>query len=155
SVRGGFGVYFNRVEGELVGQNLTPPPFSVTSTGAGDFGGSPSFAQPFVDIASGRSIPNKFPFTPYPQGSPVDFSLFEPFALNVIDPRFSVPYTFNYNLTIERQLTPTTVFSVGYVGLVGHKLTSAIELNPAGNESGNPVCAATPGCNVTNLFATV
>jgi hypothetical protein len=155
SIRGGAGVYFNRVEGELIGQNLTPPPFSQSSAGIGDKGGSPSLANPFTDVSTLASIPNKFPFTPYPAGYPVNFTQFEPFALNVIDGNFAVPYTYNYNLTIERQLTQSMVLSFGYVGLAGHKLSNAIELNPAGNESGNPICAATPGCNVTNLFATV
>jgi hypothetical protein len=84
SVRGGFGIYFNRTEEELTLQNLTDPPFSVTSTGIGDALGSPAFATPYTDINTGRSIPNKFPFSAPKPGTPIDFSsLFGPLTLNV------------------------------------------------------------------------
>jgi hypothetical protein len=59
----------------------------------------------------------------------------------------------NYNLTVERQLPGAFLFSASYVGLQGRKLTNAVELNPAGNESGNAICAAIAGCNSFNNFA--
>ncbi|HLY61962.1 MAG TPA: carboxypeptidase regulatory-like domain-containing protein [Terriglobia bacterium] len=154
SIHGGYGIYYNRTEEELALENLQAPPFSVSSAGIGDQGGSPSFINPFADINTGNAIPNKFPFTPAKPGSPVNFSLFEPFSLNVFDPNFSVPYSENYNLTVERELPGQMILSVAYVGLVGHKLTSVSEQNPAGSEFGNPICAATPGCNSFNSFAT-
>src|SRR5260370_1200489 len=43
---------------------------------------------------------------------------------------------------------------VGYVGWGGRRLTKVEEKNPAGNESGNAICAATPGCNAFNNFQT-
>ncbi len=62
-VRGGFGMYWNRdaEEGQL--QNLGDPPGFKNSFGARDFGGSPSFANPFVDIASGQAEANPFPYS--------------------------------------------------------------------------------------------
>jgi hypothetical protein len=106
-----------------------------------------------VDISTGKTLANKFPFAPAKPGSAVDFTLLEPFSLNVIDPNFSVPYSYNYNLTVERQLPSSMLMSFAYVGSVGHKLTNAIEINPAGNESGNAICAATPGCSsFTNYY---
>src|SRR5262249_8569654 len=62
SIRGGYGIYFNRFEEETALQNLEAPPFGLSSNGAGDFGGSPGFANPYVDIATGQSEKNKFPF---------------------------------------------------------------------------------------------
>jgi hypothetical protein len=38
--------------------------------------------------------------------------------------------------------------------LQGRKLTNTIELNPAGGEAGNPVCAADPTCSSFNNFIT-
>jgi hypothetical protein len=162
SIRGGYGIYFNRTEEELALQNLTPPPFALTSTGVGDVGGSPSFTAPFTSVTGTQSIPNKFPFVAPAAGSSINFSNYEPFSLNAVDPNLTVPYTQNFNLTVERQLPASMILSVGYVGLQGRKLTSAVELNPAGSAAGNPICAAflpttafPSGCNSTNNFATV
>jgi Carboxypeptidase regulatory-like domain/TonB dependent receptor len=47
------------------------------------------------------------------------------------------PYVMQYNLTIQRQITSGTVFSVGYVGSEGRHLFSPTHLNP-------PMCN-TPG----------
>ena len=154
SFRGGFGIYYNRTEEELSLQNLGAVPFSVNSAGAADSGASPSFANPFTSISTGTAFPNKFPFVLPTKGSNPNFSLYEPFSMNVIDPKLTVPYSMNYNLTIERQLSTTTVLTASYVGLQGRHLTNAVELNPAGSEAGNPVCVATPGCNEFNNFIT-
>ena len=142
SIRAGAGIYYNQVEEELSLQNLTAPPFSLSDSGIGDIGGSPSFAAPFVDIAGRASIPNKYPFTPPPAGSNVDFTFFEPFSLNVLDPRFAVPYSVNYNLTMQRELPGQMILSVGYVGSQGRHLERAFELNP----STPGACAAIPSC---------
>jgi hypothetical protein len=153
SIRSGFGIYYDKTEGEPLLQTLTPPPFSITSGGAADLGGSPSFANPFTDISTGTVNANPFPFSSPNPGAAVDFTKFPPFSITVIDKNLSVPYTMNYNLTIERELPGSIVLSVGYVGLQGRKLTNTIELNPAGNEAGNPICTADPTCNsFTNYF---
>jgi hypothetical protein len=154
SIRTGAGIYYNQVEEELSLQNLTAPPFSVSSSGIGDVGGTPSFADPFTDIA-GRPIgtngtatlTNKYPFTPPAAGSAVNFGFFEPMSLNVLDPHFAVPYSVNYNLTIQRELPGQMILSVGYVGSEGRHLERAYELNPAlpGACASEPTCIATTG----------
>ena len=154
SIRSGFGVYYDRTEEEPLLQTLTPPPFSLSSFGAADAGGSPSFATPYVDIGTGNAITNPFPFAPPQKGSAFDFTKLPPFSIVVIDRNLSVPYTMNYNLTIERELPGSIILSVGYVGLQGRKLTNTIELNPAGSEAGNPICAADQNCSPFNIFVT-
>jgi hypothetical protein len=131
SIRSGVGIYYNQVEEELSLQNLTAPPFSLSDAGIGDVGGSPTFAAPFTDISGAGSIPNKYPFTPPPAGSKVDFTFFAPMSLNVLDPKFAVPYSVNYNLTIQRELPGQMILSVGYVGSQGRHLERAYELNPS------------------------
>ena len=159
SIRGGYGIYYNRGEEELTLQNLNSPPFSLASHGIADAGGNPSFIAPYTDIKcisqtgaaiagcvpSGPSvsIPNKFPFTVPPAGSAVDFGFFEPLSLNVLDPNLRVPYAMNYNLTIEREMPGRMIVSVGYVGSVARHLESTHELNPGINPAG---CAANPAC---------
>ena len=144
-LRGGFGVYFNRSESELALQDLGSVPFSITSAGIGDVGGSPSFANPFTDISTGQSIPNKFPFTPPRKGSNVDFSQFFPLDINVIDPNFTSPYAMNYNLNVQRELPGAMIAQVGYVGAQGRHLELATEGNPI-SLAGAAACAADPKC---------
>jgi len=144
-IRGGFGVYFNRTESELATQDLGSVPFSLSSTGIGDIGGSPSFANPFTDISTGQSIPNKFPFTPPGKGSSVNFSQFFPLDINVVDPNLTSPYAMNYNLNIQRELPGAMIAQIGYVGAQGRHLELATEGNPI-SLAGAAACAADPTC---------
>jgi hypothetical protein len=151
SIRAGVGVYFNQIEEELTLQNLSAPPFALGSAGIADapVNGNPSFANPFMDISTGTTIGNKFPFSPPPAGSKVDFTFFEPFSLNLLDPNFSVPYTVNDNVTMQRELPGQMVLSVGYVGSFGRHLERAFDLNPGINPA---ACAASPTCVKNRVF---
>jgi hypothetical protein len=153
SIRGGYGIYFNRFNGETAGQTNGSPPFANTSRGVGDIAASPSFAAPFTGYApvfdstntfvigaTPASIPNKFPYAP--TATP-DFSIYEPMFVSVYDPHIAIPYAENFSLTIERQFGASTILSLGYVGSVAHHLLMAIELNPGINPAG---CAAVPAC---------
>ena len=142
SIRGGYGIYFNRSEDQPVLQGVFDPPFSIFSSGIAAVGGSPSFAAPFTDVTGSNSIPNLFPYT-LPSAASANFSLFEPLGLSVTDPHFTVPYAENYNLTVERELPAKTIVSLGYVGAVSHHLLVERELNPGLNPQG---CAANPTC---------
>jgi hypothetical protein len=134
------------VEEELLLQQLTAPPFSVTSGGIGDIGGSPAFANPWVDIATKQSIPNKFPFTPPPTGSKnVDFSFFEPMSLSVESPNLTSPYAMNFNINIQRELPGTMILQVGFVGAEGRHLEMAYEGNPI-TPAGTAACLASSSC---------
>jgi hypothetical protein len=152
SVRGGFGIYFNRYEEETALQNLAAPPFGLTSGGAGDFLGSPTFANPWVDI-SGVAPPagfpaNKFPFTAPKPGSPVDFSFFEPLSLNTSSPNLSTPYSMNFQLNIQREFSGNVVLSVGYVGALGRHLYRAYEQDFI-TAAGQAACKADHNCGGT------
>jgi hypothetical protein len=163
SIRGGAGMYYNRSEEELTLQNLLAPPFSLFDGGIGDLGAGqiPSFSTPFTDIrcvsqtgtaiapgsgacpATNSSIANKYPFTPPKAGAAVDFSFYEPFSLNLLDPNTRVPTAYNYNLTVQRQLPGQIILSIGYVGAEARHLEAVHELNPL---HGSTVCAVDPGC---------
>ena len=152
SVRGGFGIYFNRYEEETALQNLADPPFGLTSFGAGDFpvGGTPTFKDPWTDIGGGGTVANKFPFTPFPLGSAVDFTnLFEPLSLSTVSPSVSTPYAMNFNLNIQREFAGNTVFSIGYVGALGRKLFRAYEGDPF-SLAGQTFCRNTQACGGTS-----
>lgn len=146
SIRGGFGIYYNRFNGETALQTQGSPPFAIISTGIGDAGipgTSPVFAAPFTGYAGGGaivSLPNKFPYAPSPTP---DFSVTEPLSISVYDPNISIPYAENYSLTIERQIGSSSVVSIGYVGSEGRRLLITREINPGINPAG---CAADPAC---------
>jgi Carboxypeptidase regulatory-like domain len=132
SVRAGWGIYYNVSEEELTLQNLQSVPFSLFSSGVGNIGGSPAYANPFVAINnSATSVTNQFPFTPFKLNSAINYGPFEPLsASNFIDPNFNVPYNMNYNLTVQHQVNRNVVGTVSYVGSQGRRLEAVTALNP-------------------------
>jgi len=81
----------------------------------------------------------------------LDFSIYEPFnffpGYNI---KNRLPYGEHFNLSIQRELSKSTVLTLAYVGTGGHHLITQNESNP-----GDPVLCqqlnATPGViDVTN-----
>jgi hypothetical protein len=127
SIRGGYGIYYNRDQEEQSLQNLLDPPFVTVSTGIGDVGGSPSFASPFTDVSGTGSLANKFPAAiPAPGDTNIDwpdlYSLngYATFDRNL----YTVPYAQNFNLNIQRALPGNLLLQVGYIGSLGRRLAS-------------------------------
>jgi len=144
SIRGGFGIYFNRFEEETALQNLGTPPFGLGSSGIGDVGGRVGFADPWKTPTGGAppGFVNKFPFTPPAVGDPTfDFGFFEPMSINTNANNLSTPYAMNFNLNIQREFPGNTVVSLGYVGSLGRHLYRAYEGNPI-TAAGQARCAA-------------
>jgi hypothetical protein len=144
-IRGGFGIYFNRTEEELGLQQLSAAPFSITNFGVGNIGGSPSFANPFRDVATGQFASNPFPFIPATKGQAVDFSAFYPLDMNISNPNSTSPYAMNFNLNVQRELPGSMLLQVGYVGAQGRHLEIVYEGNPI-SPAGQAECAADPAC---------
>jgi hypothetical protein len=159
SVRGGIGLYYNRSEEELVLQSLLQPPFALGTTGASSIS-SPALATPFstinpapVGALGSGTLANPFPFTPPAVGSAVNFAPFEPlgFNFNASDPRLTSPRTTNFNLNVQRQLSKSTIVTVGYVGSIGRHEEGAYDVNLAGG--GNGVNAAAAAFNGGSCFS--
>jgi Carboxypeptidase regulatory-like domain len=132
-LRGGLGLYWNRVQGEGAQVNSNDPPFSENSVGAAGLGGNPSFADPFADIAGtpGASYPvNPFPYSVPTPGQNVSFMSLYPLEMDNLTSDVDVPYTYNYNLNIQRAFPSNMVLTVGYVGSLGRKLIRAREGDP-------------------------
>lgn len=149
SVRAGFGVYYNRDQEEQSLQNLVDPPVFYISHGAGDFGGSPAFANPYADVAGRGSEPNPFPFTTPSVGGAVNWSIYNELSQSAFSPGYSVPYTYNYNLNLQRSFGGDYIAQIGYVGSVSHRLASWYEgdpITPAGHAAclTNGLCTAYP-----------
>jgi hypothetical protein len=145
-VRAGFGVYWNRdaEEGQL--QNLGNPPGFKQSLGAGDFAGSPSFADPFTDIATGQSEANPFPYAYPAAGTALNWPNYAELSTSTYPKNYTVPYVYNFNLNIQRELPSNMVLQLGYVGSVGHKLVRAYEADTI-TAAGHAACLADPNCS--------
>ncbi|MBI4444793.1 MAG: TonB-dependent receptor [Acidobacteria bacterium] len=91
AIRGGFGIFFDRLYIHSFGEGRNTPPFSsvVLIPGA-----------PFPNAAAGRV---RIPIVP----------------LSLLDRDFNYPYAMQYNLSIQRELTPGTTVTLAYAGLRG------------------------------------
>jgi hypothetical protein len=154
SIRGGVGLYFNRGEEELNLQDLGIPPFGLNTLGVTSASTStnnyvPSFPNPFVDIKTGFTLANPFPYvTPAPGATNIDFSVFEPFSISVNRKNYTTPYSVNYNLTVERELPSQMILRVGYVGAQGRNLITSYTFNPI-TPTGLQLCLADPTCTTS------
>lgn len=147
SVRAGFGMYFNRDQEEGQLQNLGDTPNFKNSFGAADVGGSPGFTNPFADVtgSAATSETSPFPYTPPAPGSALNWDLYTGQDTSAIDRNYTVPYVYNFNLNVQRQLSNTTILQIGYVGSLGHKLATTHEGDPI-TPAGHAACLADPVC---------
>ncbi len=155
SLRGGFGLYYNRDQQEGQLQNLGDSPNFLNSFGAasvltGDGNpGSPAFLDPFTDVApavsGGGSEASPFPYTPPAPGTALDWALYGEQDTSVIALNYDVPYAFNFNLNIQRQLTNSAIMTIGYVGSLGRHLATVYEGDPV-TATGHAACLANPDC---------
>jgi hypothetical protein len=140
SVRVGWGMFYTSFEGATDFNEIGDAPFG-NYTGQNES----TFAAPFTNRASGTSITNFFPVPPpvkgfsqknpatgYPYDNLTDF--YGAFGTIGSSPAFysknRLPYAENYELSVERQLTPSDLLSVSYVGTQAHRLLSSESANP-------------------------
>jgi len=155
SLRGGYGIYYNRSEEETSLQNLADPPFGVNSGGANDYSTDTtiysSFANPYQNInvpgAAGLTK-SKFPFTLPVAGSSPDFGAFLPFGLSQYNSSFRSPYSENVQLTLEREFPGQFVARASYVGTFGKHNQTVVEGNPI-TQAGHDACLADVKCSGT------
>jgi hypothetical protein len=150
SIRASYGIYFTSIEDLNLFYEVGDAPF-------GQYWVSPTpvtFDQPFQTLSDGSSQTQRFPFVlPTPgaaSNATLDYSKYLPISYS---PGYDIhnrpPYAEHYNLSIQRELSKSTVLTLAYVGTQGHKLISQYDANP-----GDPaLCAqlnqlgATPTCD--------
>src|SRR5712692_393353 len=133
SLRAGYGLFFTSFEGATNFNEIGDAPFGFFYVSPVP----PSFATPFADRGTGNSEQQRFPvvFPPLnvsaknPDNN-VNWGLFTPISSS---PGFfnknRLPYAEDYELSIQRQLTGSTVATLSYVGTQGHRLLSTLESN--------------------------
>jgi hypothetical protein len=168
SVRGGFGIFYDILKAEDNFQDNGQPPFfsgsllNFSPLAANPTADVPYFSQPFASAG----VPNPFPSKPVDHNINFANAGFLPFGQSSIfldDPHLRTPYTYQYNLSVQREVAKNTTLQVGYVGSSSHGLTSLVDINPVilGTTDrminllpGNSTCAqATPAqCTFSNLL---
>ncbi len=133
-IRGGFGVFYGAIVGDTALQQLSAPGFNGTNffqfpacgTLANPFAPDPfpAFSAP-GEAATCSTVPNPFAASAFNISAPLgQFS-------RPIDPHLRTPYTYQYNLTVERGFWKNYVASLSYVGSRGLKLYALEQVNPA------------------------
>jgi hypothetical protein len=105
SIRGGFGLFFDRTLNGIWEQNaFTNPPLVQTSTV-----NNTSFDKPLAGAQAVSLAPNRLTLTG--------------------NPEFKVPSYASYNLSLQQQILPNTIFEIAYVGTTGRHLLGELDLN--------------------------
>jgi carboxypeptidase family protein/TonB-dependent receptor-like protein len=135
SIRAGFGLYYTSVEDLSQFLEVGDPPYGLYYGSANP----PLLEAPYLTRASGQSVGQRFPF-PYPStnvspSSPdttFPWAQVEPLSYDFsFDNRNKLPYSEDYELSVQRQFGSNTVLTASYVGNEGHRLVTSIEANPA------------------------
>jgi Carboxypeptidase regulatory-like domain len=135
SIRTSYGIFYTAFPGLAAGIMYAVPPFGYNYLSPVP----PLFATPFINAANGAQNTDPFPLTFPPHNvsaknpdTSFDFASVIPISA---DPYFyyrnDVPYTGNYMLSFERQLSPSMLLTVSYVGNQGHHLLDVLPTNPS------------------------
>ncbi len=132
SVRAGFGVFYDILNGQdQQNQNGTPPFYSAeilnfTAANIPASGPSTIISNPYGTAG----VVNPFPSQPL---SPTtSFAKFLPYGSGgvLIDPNQRNPYTYQYNLTLQQALAGGFVLQAGYVGSSSHRQIVNQDIDP-------------------------
>jgi hypothetical protein len=137
TIRVGYGQFYTAFEGLSASIMSANPPYGYDYNSTA----SPLFAEPFVAAATGQSMGQPFPSpiaaygaSPGHPDTTVDWSKYLPITgVPSFYYRNVSPYSESYTFSLERELAPGTVLSLGYVGSQAHRLLVLTPANP-----GNP-----------------
>ena len=133
SIRASYGLYYTSVEDLNLFYEVADAPFGL-------YWSNPTpveFTEPFRNRLDGGTDGEgqRFPFTIPIPGSPANktlsFAVYEPMSyFPGYDIHNKLPYAEHFNLSIQRELSKSTVLTLSYVGTAGHRLISQSEANP-------------------------
>jgi carboxypeptidase family protein len=139
SLRGGAGMFYDQhLQGDTNNNAVNAPPWSIRLSVTQPQG-------PFSDPYRGRSDFNLIrvesigdPNAPFPQ----------PVLISTYDPRQETPLTYNWNLTLEREILPEWLARAAYVGSSSLYNRATKQFNPA-----QYIPGSTLGTDARRLFA--
>ncbi len=159
SIRAAYGIYYTSIEDLNLFYEVADAPFGL-------YWSTPSpvmFNEPFLIRTTGQSLGQRFPYTLPTPGSPANKTLsFAPFEPFTFYPGYNIhnklAYAEHFNMSIQRELTKSTVLTLAYVGTEGHHLITQDEANPGNSalcqqltaEGAIDVTAGVTGCQPNN-----
>ncbi|MBV8906182.1 MAG: TonB-dependent receptor, partial [Acidobacteriia bacterium] len=136
SIRLAAGISYDFPNVMIYSTEATAPPFGDQTTVTGP----EPFATPFANLAGGNFLPVTFsanaPFTP--SGTYV-----------TVQPNMKATTVYNWNLSVQRQLTPNWFISATYAGTETAHLWVSYQLNPGELIPGAPIVASCPATSTT------
>ena len=120
-LRGGYGIYFDRLSGGLAEGLLAQEPFATFQFFSGSSNGGATLQAPFVPLLpSNDSYPMFAPRVP--GGGP---------SLSAVSRRMTDPYTQEYNLNAQIAFAHDYLLEVGYVGTRSLHVAGSLQFNQA------------------------
>jgi Carboxypeptidase regulatory-like domain/TonB dependent receptor/TonB-dependent Receptor Plug Domain len=120
-LRGGYGIYYERLSGELVLLDVGQQPFSLTQALLGSLNAAATLQQPFVPpLPPTSAFPIFIPRTP-------DSAL----AQGAIARNIRSPYTQQYNLGLQFEFARDFLWEAAFVGSKTTHLAGCVEFNQA------------------------
>ncbi len=119
SVRAGFGVYYGSMGGNMANGTADRPPFTLRYV----FARPGTLSNPYLYEPGGRS-PFPYHFNP---SNPVFYPT--PISMKGRDPSFRWPYTYQVNVSVQRQVLSDFSVTAAYVNSLSHKLPTDLDLN--------------------------
>jgi hypothetical protein len=124
SIRASYGIFYTAFPGLSAGIMYSVPPFGYNYLSPAP----PLFATPFINAGDGTVNLNPYPITfpPNTVSAKHPYTAFDWAAVTPIsaDPYFyyrnAVPYTEDYMFSMQRQITPSILLTMSYVGNEGH-----------------------------------
>ena len=133
SIRAAYGIYYTSVEDLNLFYEVADAPFGLYWSSPGPV----SFSEPFRNRLDGGTDGEgqRFPFTVPIPGSPANktlsFAVYEPMSyFPGYDTHNKLAYAEHFNMSIQRELSRSTVLTLAYVGTEGHRLITQQEANP-------------------------
>jgi outer membrane receptor protein involved in Fe transport len=163
SLRGGFGIFYDILKGEDNLQFNGQPPFfgligpsfaAVNPNNTCPANAPPTcFITYFTDPFNSNNLqsPQNNPFPSKPPTKDINFTDAGFLPINssgsvfLVDPHLRAPYTYQYNLSLQRELLHNTVLEVSYVGSSSHGLTGLLDINPFVRGTTDRILNLTPG----------
>jgi hypothetical protein len=120
-VRGGYGIYYDRMSADLAEQTVGQPPFSFKQSLQGAQNGGATLQQPY-----NPSLPPTSAFPVFLERVPGGG-----LSLAAISPRLNDPYIQQYDLNVQTELTRNLLLEIGYVGAKSTHVPGCVEFNQA------------------------
>ncbi len=131
-VRGGYGIYYDRISTRYANSQLFNYPYfslPVAVVSPVVFTGLRNFSSPFSPVPA----PSQFPLAPN-----VPSPLGNAIAGVFVDPKLRTPYVQQFNIGVQWEFAKNFLFDIGYVGNKGTNLLQLITLNqPVYNRATN------------------